>query len=86
MFCNLPGHQVIGPVLASVLPISLPNWVAWITWTLVLRFTKNARLKALAQKNGKLSYKKLFGFGLLLGSLTMFPIYFILMFFACRAV
>ena len=86
MFCNVPGHQIIGPTLASVLPISLPNWVAWVTWILVLRFSKNAKLKALVQKDGKLDYKRLFGFGVLFGSLVMWPVYFIIMLFACRSV
>ena len=86
MFCNVPGHQIIGPTLASVLPISLPNWLAWAACLLTLRFTKNAKLKALVQKDGKLDYKRLFGFGFLLGSAIMWPLYFIIMLFACRAV
>lgn len=53
---------------------------------MVLRFTKNAKLKPLVQKDGKLSYKKQFGYAFLLGSLTMWPLYFLLMFFLCRAV
>lgn len=86
MFCGLPGRQIIGPTLAAVLPISLPNWLSWLGWTLGLRFTKNAKLTALVQKDGKLSYKKLFLWGFILGSASVWPIYFLLMFFACRAV
>ena len=86
MFCHVPGHQIIGPTLASVLPISLPNWLAWASCLLILRFTKNAKLKALVQRDWKLDYKRLFGFGILFDSLVLWPIYFIVMLFACRAV
>ena len=86
MFCGIPGHNIIGPTLAAILPISLPNWLSWAVWLLVLRFTKNAKLKAITQTSGKLNYKKLFGYGFLFGSLTVWPIYFLLMFFVCRAV
>ena len=53
---------------------------------MVLRFTKTAKLKALVQKDGKLSYRKQSSYGFLLGSLTMWPLNFLLMFFLFRAV
>lgn len=79
LVCNLPASGVVGPVIASLIPVSPLNIIIYASWFLFLKVTKYQW----AQKF-KTNTKTLLKSALMFYFFTALPLYFILVRIACR--
>ena len=79
LFCGMPGHEVLGPLIMVVNPINLLNIICFSGWLLGVRYSK-----ALASL-GKGSWKESAKWAALFYAFTMFVVYLILFAIMCGA-
>ena len=79
--CGLPAAKVVGPVVASMIPVSPLNLVVYCAWLLGLRLGKTQLSRRLGQ-----TWRRAALWALALYFATMIPLYAIILLFVCRAV
>ncbi len=83
MVCGLPAAQIIGPVIATILPLSPLNWVIFASSFLYMKYSKATWKNRFV---GSRSIKALLKAALVLYCPIAFILYFILIFAVCKAV
>lgn len=81
MVCGLPGAHVIGPFIASAIPVSPINLLMYLGWCIFLKKTKYQW----AQKY-RSSTKTLLKSALMFYFFTAIPLYFVIISIACKGV
>lgn len=78
--CGLPARSIVGPVVASAIPIFPLNIVCYLAWLLGLKLSPAKWTKKLAP-----TWRQAALWALLFYFCTMLPIYFIIIMVVCRA-
>ena len=79
LVCNLPASGIVGPVIASAIPLSPLNWALFAAWFFYLKLTK----ASWAQKF-KPNTKTLLKIIAMFYFITAIPIYAVLVWIACQ--
>ena len=77
LFCGLPAHQLLGPIVMTINPLSPLNLLAYGAWLLGVRYGK------LFQGLSKGTWKRAAEWAVPFYALTMFIIYLILFSVLC---
>lgn len=78
--CGLPGRQILGPVIASIIPVSPLNIICYLAWLIGLKLSPLKWSKKLAP-----TWRKAAMWAAVFYFCTMLPLYFIILLIVCRA-
>ena len=79
MFCGLPAHEVLGPLIMTINPFNLLNIICYAGWLLGVRYSKP--FATLGKGNWKTSAEWAVPFY----AITMFLVYLLLFAVLCGA-
>ena len=79
LFCGMPGHEILGPLIMIVNPISPINLICFAGWLLGVRYSK------LLANLGKGSWKESAKWAAMFYAVTMFLVYILLFTIMCGA-
>ena len=79
VFCGLPAHEILGPILMTVNPLNLLNILCYVAWLVGVRYSK--RLASFSQGSWKRSAEWAAAFY----AATMFVVYLIIFAVMCGA-